>query len=267
MILQLVGHVDYTDHNLNRLPCDFPFVPPVVNQESEQMPRRSLHRRWGILTRRERWGLAWQGWLAVLLTSVLLGRVLILRVHPFLAPTHRVDGNILVVEGWVHDYVIQAAVREFAAGAYQGVVATGGPSTGSGGYTWDADTSASVGAGQLRAAGIPSTLVQMAPSRVIGRDRTYYSAGALRDWFRERNMNVSSFNVVAESTHARRTWLLFQEAFGDQVKVGIIAVQNPDYDANHWWRYSEGVREVIGETIAYLYAKLFFHPPGMQRKV
>ena len=187
-------------------------------------------RRWGVLTKRERWGLAWQGWLVLFLASVILVGFLFVTVHPFLATTHRVDANFLVVEGWVHDYVIQAAAREFATGSYQRVFATGGPSTGSGGYTWDADTSASVGAGQLRAAGVPPASVQMVPSHVIGRDRTYYSAISLRDWFRERNMDVGSFNIVAESTHSRRTWLLFQEAFGDKVKVGVIAVQNPDYD-------------------------------------
>lgn len=73
-------------------------------------------------------------------------------------------------------------------------------------------------------------------------------------------MTVGSLNVVTENTHARRTRFLFQEAFGKNVKVGIIAVPNPDYDASYWWRYSEGVREVISEAIAYVYARLFFHP-------
>jgi hypothetical protein len=43
--------------------------------------------------------------------------------------------------------------------------------------------------------------------------------------------------------------------------VGIIAVANPDYNPTQWWRYSDGVREVIGESIAYIYAKFFFYPP------
>jgi hypothetical protein len=40
----------------------------------------------------------------------------------------------------------------------------------------------------------------------------------------------------------------------------VIAVSNPDYDPKDWWRYSDGVREVIGETIAYIYARCFFYP-------
>jgi hypothetical protein len=42
--------------------------------------------------------------------------------------------------------------------------------------------------------------------------------------------------------------------------VSIIAVSNPDYNLKQWWRYSDGVREVIGENIAYIYAKFFFYP-------
>jgi hypothetical protein len=37
-------------------------------------------------------------------------------------------------------------------------------------------------------------------------------------------------------------------------------VPNPDYDAKHWWQYSEGVRDVLSEGVAYLYAKFFFWP-------
>jgi hypothetical protein len=177
-----------------------------------------------------------------------------------------VDANLLVVEGWIHDYAIRGAVEEFNGGAYQRIFATGGPTTGSGGYTWDADTSASVGAGQLRAAGVPAESVQMVASHAIGRDRTYYSAVALREWLREHNMETVGINVVTESTHGRRTWLLFQEAFGHRAKVGIISVHNPDYNAKLWWQSSDGFRDVVSEAIAYLYAKLFFHPSNKSKQ-
>jgi hypothetical protein len=38
------------------------------------------------------------------------------------------------------------------------------------------------------------------------------------------------------------------------------SVSNPDYNPKQWWRYSDGVREVIGESIAYIYAKFLFYP-------
>ncbi|PYK21594.1 MAG: hypothetical protein DME59_21110, partial [Verrucomicrobia bacterium] len=181
-------------------------------------------------------------------------------VYPFLAITHRVNANILVVEGWIHEYGIRAAVKEFQSNHYEHVFTTGGPVAGSGGYINDFYTSASVGADLLKKWGLPDERLQMVPSRVMDRDRTYGSAVALRNWFREHDMVVRSVNVMTEDTHARRTRLLFEEALGKSVTVGIIAVPNPDYDARRWWRYSDGVREVIGESIAYIYARFFFYP-------
>ena len=44
------------------------------------------------------------------------------------------------------------------------------------------------------------------------------------------------------------------------VAVGGISVPNPGYDARHWWRYSEGVQDVLREALAYVYARFLFHP-------
>ena len=219
----------------------------------------------GLLERRERWGLSWRGRLVLALAGLLLGAVWVLNIHPFLAPTQRVDARILVVEGWVHEYAIRAAAAEFQAGHYQKIYTTGGPITGTDGATNDFNTAASVGAELLAKVGVAGEFIQMVPSHVTGRDRTYNSAAALRDWFREHQIAPRSVNVLTEDAHARRTRLLFQEALGREVAVGIIAVPNPDYDARRWWRYSEGVREILGESIAYLYATVFFSPATAQR--
>ena len=215
---------------------------------------------YGILVQKERWRLSWRGRLAALAFILLVGLLILSEIHPFLAVTHRENSNILVVEGWVHPYAINAAVKEFQAGHYDRVFVTGGPVEGSGGYVNDYNTEASVGANLLRSAGIPNNALQMVPSRVWNRDRTYYSAVALRDWFNNHHIQVRSLNVLTEESRARRTWLLFQEAFGPNARVGIISIPNPDFDANHWRRYSDGVRDIIGEAIAYIYAKFFFWP-------
>jgi len=187
------------------------------------------------------------------------------RVYPFLAVTHRADTNVLVVEGWIHEYAIRAAVEEFRSSSYQRVLTTGGPVEGTGGYINDYQTAASVGADLLTKSGLPNEFVQMVPSRVMDRDRTYGSAVALRNWFRQHNMPVRSINVVTEDVHARRTRLLFEKALGHDVAVGVIAVANPDYDACHWWRYSEGVKDVVSEMVAYVYAELLFYPSESPR--
>lgn len=225
----------------------------------DQISHRDPARRMGgLFIRRERWGLSWRGWLVLGAAAFLVFLTAVFRVYPFLAVTDRSDGGLLVVEGWVHEYAIRSAAEEFKSGGYQRVFTTGGPVGGMGGYTNDYNTSASVAAGLLKKVGLPADSVQMVPSHVIDRDRTYNSAVALRDWLREHGMAVERLNVVTENVHARRSRLLFQKAFGDKVTVGVIAVPNPDYDGKHWWRYSEGVKDVISEGAAYVYARLFF---------
>lgn len=215
---------------------------------------------WGLISRQPRWALSLRGWLAglVLLAAGAVGTGL--GIHPFFAVTDRTPADTLAVEGWVHDYAILAAVKEGTDGNYRHIVATGGPVQGLGGYRSDASTAAAIGARRLGAFGVPADRLFLAPSRISARDRTYSAAVALRDWLHAQHITVHQINILTEDVHARRTRLLYQRAFGDAVTVGVIAVPNPDYDARHWWRYSEGVRSVIGETIAYVYAKFFFAP-------
>jgi uncharacterized SAM-binding protein YcdF (DUF218 family) len=232
----------------------------VVKRMSEFISDRPPKKFWGVLVRKERWGFSWRGWLGLVVLSLGLGFGLLLNLHAFLAMNQPLPTNVLVVEGWVHDYGVEGAVRAFKTGQYERVFTTGGPVEGYGPTSSLYDTDAYQSARRLRKAGIPEAVVQSVPSLFVGRDRTYNSALALRAWFQEHNLTVSQFNVLTEDCHARRTRLLFQEAFGSAVQVGIIAVPNPDYDANHWWRSSDGVREVIDESVAYVYAKFFFWP-------
>lgn len=218
----------------------------------------------GLLVRKERWGLSWRGWLVLALAVLLTGWWLILGIHSFLAVTRRIPAKILVVEGWTHYYGVDAAVQEFKTNHYDQLLTTGGPVEGFGPVSSIYDTEAWQSARLLKEAGLSAAMVHAVPSRFVGRDRTYNSALALRDWLRANDPGVQSIDVLTEDTHARRTWLLFQEAFGQEVSVGIIAVRNPDYDAAHWWRSSAGVRAVIDESIAYLYAKLFFRPKRVE---
>ena len=229
-----------------------------VTRSPKTASRSSL---FGLMNRRERWGLSLRGWVLILLALSGVALTLFFATYRFLAVNQPVPGaEVLVVEGWVPNFAIKAAQREIAAGNYKKVYVTGGPLSGDGGYTNEYNTSASVGAGNLRAAGVPEELLQMVPSRVNDRDRTFGSAVALREWFREHAIAVHSFDILTENTHARRTRLLFQKAFGDEALVGIIAIDNPDYDPDRWWKSSEGVKNLFVEAVAYVYAKLLFWP-------
>jgi uncharacterized SAM-binding protein YcdF (DUF218 family) len=189
-----------------------------------------------------------------------MGAALFFQVQPFLAITDRVPADVMVVEGWLPRYAINAAVSEFKTGAYQRAYTTGGPVQGGDFCDFQYETAAQLGAARLSTAGLAKDVIQEVPCKIKDRDRTYSSAIALRDWLRARHLSLRSLNVVTVGVHARRTQLLYQMAFGNSVKVGIISVPDDDYPAARWWQYSDGVRSVIGETIAYLYAKLLFTP-------
>ena len=215
----------------------------------------------GLITRQERWGLSARGWFCLIAFAIVRRPGLGVQ-RAAISGADETRGYEGAGGGGVDSAVrsLKAAVAEIQAGHYEKVYTTGGPIAGSDGATNDFNTSASIGAEWLVKAGVPAELVQMVPSHVAGRDRTYSSAVALREWFRTNHVTVASVNVLTEDVHARRTRLLFQEAFGKTTEIGIISVQNPDYDPKRWWRYSEGVREVLGESIAYLYANFLFHP-------
>src|SRR5438874_9741550 len=228
-----------------------------VSRVSSGGERRALG---GLLVRKESWRLSGLARLILAIAIVGLATWIFLEIYSFLAITTKESTDTLIVEGWVHEYTIRIAAKEFKTNGYKRLFTTGGPVEGLAAYVNDYQTAASVGAEGLVKAGVAADAVQMVPSRIIGRDRTYSSAVALRNWLHDKDVIVNSFNVLTEDTHARRTRLLFEEVFGGKVRVGVISIPNPGYDQRHWWRYSQGVKDVLTEGVAYIYAKFFFWP-------
>jgi hypothetical protein len=213
----------------------------------------------GLFVRKEAWRLSWRGKLLAL--ALALGLLLGLQrgIYGFLAVNDRRGGDCLVVEGWISASELREAWSLFQKGSYQKIIVSGGPVK----DQWDTDlkvTFADWGVSKLIRLGVPTNLIQRVPSWVEQKDRTYYSAVAVRDWFSANHIPIKRMDVFTEGAHARRTRLLYEKAFGDEVQIGIIAAVDPEFDPSHWWQSSEGVREVIGEGIAYLYARILFHP-------
>jgi hypothetical protein len=215
----------------------------------------------GLWRRRACWCPTWRGALVLLGLIALLGWFALATIHPFLAVTETVPARVLVVEGWGSDDILQRAVTEFGSGAYERVHVTGVPLD-RGEPLSEYKTWAEHGAERLRRYGLASNVVVATPASAVRQDRTFASAVALRRWFEANGGAPDALNVITGGAHARRTRLLFQQALGDTVKVGIIAHPNPNYDPARWWRSSTGVRAVVDETVAWLYARLFFEPPA-----
>ena len=212
----------------------------------------------GLLVRKERWGLTGKARILVFLILVGLAWAAAVLIYPFLAVTDQTHSEILIVEGWIPKDTLVGTLSLCRTGGYQRVFTSGGVSV------EDLDglpnqNYAEYAARHLRRMGMTND-IQAIPCWVSQRDRTYNSALAVKQWMWQHAQFAVSVDVVTVGPHARRSRLLYEKAFGGDVRIGIIAMPSSEYDAAHWWRSSEGVRDVIGESIAYLYARLLFHP-------
>ena len=194
----------------------------------------------------------------MLLLSVLLALAVFVRcIHGFLAVNAPLEAEALVLEGWVADYAVKGAVEEFDRGDYTVLYVTGGPLE-RGAPLSEYKTYAALGAAVAGYFGMPTNRIQAVPAPGVLRDRTYASAVALRNWLEAHDALPHALNLVTVGPHSRRSRLLYEKAFGDACRIGVIAVEDKDYAPQRWWAYSKGVRTVLGETVGYLYARFFF---------
>ena len=213
----------------------------------------------GLLTRRQCLVPTLRGWLLAVLGLTALALIGMLEIGPFLAVTDPVPGGVLVIEGWVPDYMLEAAIVEFKRDHYTRLFVTGIPVQ-QGAPLSEYKNYAYIGAATLVKLGMSTNDVQAVPTGATRRDRTYAMALSLKHWLRDHDMAPAKVNLMTGGPHARRSRLMFEKALGSGVTVGVIAIPANDYDERHWWNSSQGVRVVIGEALAYTYARLLFYP-------
>jgi hypothetical protein len=192
-------------------------------------------------------------------SGVIVALVAARTVYPFLAVTDPVPGGVLVVEGWVPDYMLEAAMAEYKRNHYARLFVTGVPLQ-QGAPLSEYTNYAHLGAATLVKLGMNTSDLQAVPTPWTRRDRTYATAVSLKRWWREHDMAPRKVNLITGGAHARRSRLMLEKALGAGVTVGVIAIPAKDYDEQRWWRYSQGVRIIIGEMLAYTYARLLFYP-------
>lgn len=217
----------------------------------------SFHVRGRFFRRREIWLPTWRGWLLVLLIVALTAAALFLGAYPFLAVDAPRSSGAVVLEGWVSKYTVPLASAAIARHSYAPCYATGGPieeDSPLGEY----ETYAQLGAYRLQQSGVASVIA--VPCPYVRKDRTYTSAVELRRWMQAHGGVPRDLTIFTQGVHARRSRLLFEKAFGEGTTIGVIAAPPRAFDPRRWFTSSEGVREVIGEAVAYGYARLFFWP-------
>ncbi len=214
---------------------------------------------WKLVKRKEIWLPTTKGFLLLFIIACLLTVSWIFTVHDYLAQDSPVASHTMVVEGWLPDHAVTEAVDMFNSQGYQHMVVVGGGFL-KGGHLSQYKSLADQLTATFKKLGLPDHKITTIVDPVQKKDRTFSSAVLLKNWLVTTMPEEGAINLVTVGAHARRSRLLFELALGDDYSIGVINIENTNYDAAHWWKSSNGVREVIGETIAYIYARFFFYP-------
>lgn len=212
----------------------------------------------GIFVRRECWTLSFFGKLLTLIAAVLAFIICLKGLYPFLAYSDRMPSRVLVVDGWLPTYLLQQAAAEYSRGKYDRMLTV---------QQTEPYTSVELEKSRdnyvveiLVRHGVPRESIAPILYPNTDRDRTYHSALAIKEWIHNNDMTLTSFNIVTVGPHARRSRLIYKRVFEKRFQIGVLGLTDPAYDAVHWWRSSEGVREVLFEGFAYLYVRLVPSP-------
>lgn len=208
------------------------------------------------------------GWFFLLVIALLVCLFVVRNIYHFLAQNKPVGARVLVIEGWLAPKELDQAVETFKKGGYEKVVTTGGPV-----LDWpelsNKGNYAQMAADYLAQHGVPRRLIIAVPTPASAQERTFLSAVVLRNSAQKLGIKLSAFDLFSSGAHSRRSHLLFQMAFGQKVRIGILASRPDDYDPEAWWRESSGVESIIFQSIAFLWVKCFFWPgpPGSQQEL
>jgi hypothetical protein len=220
-----------------------------------------------LMERKECWRVTWVGWLGLLAFGGLVLFLFLFTIHPFLAPTKPVDADILIVDNFLVDYGLKKLSEEFRSQNYSLILSAGVELPQGLPLAAEYKTSGELSAAILKKFGIHEKSIVVIIPKPVKRNRTFASALAVKNWLAQNNIQPKGINLFSIGSHSRRSWMLYKEAIGEEIPVGIIACENREYDPKRWWKTSSGVRTVLDETIAYIYAKLSFNPERVRTEI
>lgn len=218
----------------------------------------------GLLQRRQLIVPTWRGWLLMFLVVGVAGMIVVRGAYGFLAVNDPLPGDILVIEGWSPDHIIEGAVDEYRKSHYERICLTGGPIE-FGNAMREHKTYAEYAKAFCLKLGVPAEVLHTIPALPVERDRSYAEAVAFRQWLRDHDAMDAKINIAGNGPHSRRTRLVYAKALGPKVRIGISNIEERNFDPKRWWASSAGFKNVTGEAIAYFYVWLFFSPPKLEQ--
>ena len=185
----------------------------------------------------------------------------------FLSQTERSPAEILVVEGWIGRAGVHAAAAEFERRSYQYIVTAGGL-TDAKGWSQPGWSYARGAADELGRLGVPTDRIIVAPAADVESQRTYNSAVAVRRALNNLGIRPQALNVFTLGPHARRSRLVYAKVEGPGTEVGVIGWIPSSDEAVPWRRSGGRAKELLAETVGYVYEALLdsgrgFSSPGV----
>ena len=173
-------------------------------------------------------------------------------IYSFLAYKKVIDTETAIVEGWIGDsQIAKVANLILSNNAFERVIVTGDKIEFAVKY-FPADNYAEIGALRLADCGISESKIILC-SFNARKNRTLNSASYAKPIIEKEE--TKSFVIFTYDIHARRTYASYKKVFGNRYKIGIIPLYNGIYNSKNWYKSSEGMKEIIVETVAYLYFK------------
>jgi uncharacterized SAM-binding protein YcdF (DUF218 family) len=195
------------------------------------------------------------GWLCIF--CAIAGSFLMwwFEAEAFLSETDRIPGaEVLVVEGWIGNVGVQAAMAEFEKGGYKWLVTTGGyTNEGWSGKRWNYSD---IAGHQLLSLGFPKDHLVGAPAPDVENQRTYESAEATYKALVAHGIPSDRIVVFTRGSHARRSRLIFSKVFEGKAKVGVISWMPEQYQNQSWWHVSIRADDLLKESVGYLFEVL-----------
>ena len=195
------------------------------------------------------------GWLCFVAAMIGACALWWFEAEGFLSESKRIPGaEVLVVEGWIGNEGVRAAMIEFETGGYKWLVTTGGfTNEGWSGKRWNYSDIADH---QLLSMGFPREHLISAPAQDVENQRTFESAEATLNSLTANKIQCSKLVVFTRGAHARRSRLIFSKVFHDRVQVGVISWMPAQYMNQKWWQVSIRADDVLKESVGYLFEVL-----------
>ena len=189
-------------------------------------------------------------WIAIGLTSFIVGTWGMARLVPFLACNDPVDAEILIIEGWLAPAYMPTVLEEFRKGKYHHLFVVGNCQPSGQEQNALCDTKSAVQI--LTQLGLEPSLVTAVTVRPTRFHKTWSYALALREHIVSSGYKVKTANVLSLWVHARKSLVVFQKGLGQEIRVGVIAARHQEFATEHWWLSPRGIYAVVKNGVAYL---------------